>query len=60
MGIMATRCWGQETTVDHAGVLMALAACGSLQKVVTVVMPPSRSHVSATGDTEVKTLFKLK
>lgn len=55
MVTMVTQRWGQVTTVVLACVLMAPAACGSSQEVVTVVTTPNRLSVSATLDTRVKT-----
>lgn len=54
---MVTQPWGQVTTVVPACVPTAPAARGSLQEVVTAAMTLSRSPVSATQDTKVKTLF---
>lgn len=57
MVTMVTQHWGQVTTVVPACVPTAPAAGGSLQEVVTAAMTLSRSPVSATQDTKVKTLF---
>lgn len=56
---MVTQCLGQVTTVVPVCVPMALAACGSLQRVVTVVTTPSKPSVSATLDTKVQNVLTL-